>query len=65
MSKRAEATCNECYFRRSGLCALQLEAPCPSFRHADRGALTPPQQARLIARPLRSHAWRVAEHQAA
>jgi hypothetical protein len=51
MSKRAEATCNDCYFRRAGLCALAADTPCPTFRLASRGALTPPPQPRLVPRP--------------
>jgi hypothetical protein len=29
-------TCDDCYFRRHGLCALALERPCPTFRAAGR-----------------------------
>jgi hypothetical protein len=50
MSKRAQATCNDCYFRRAGLCALPGERPCPTFR-ADRAGLQPPRQAPLVPRP--------------
>ena len=53
MRKSTGASCNECYFRREGLCALGGETPCPTFRAHTRGALTPPQQARLVVRPLR------------
>lgn len=52
MSKRGEATCNDCYFRRQGLCALPSERPCPTFRTVAEGALAPPKQPRLVARPL-------------
>jgi hypothetical protein len=51
MSKRTEPTCEDCYFRRAGLCALVLETPCPTFRAATRGNLVPPRQPRLVARP--------------
>ncbi len=51
MSKSVEASCNECYFRGAGLCALPTETPCPTFRLASRGSLTPPLQPRLIPRP--------------
>lgn len=51
MSKSGR-TCEDCYFRRAGLCALVLESACPTFRAHTRGALAPPQQAPLIARPL-------------
>ena len=59
MSKAIKATCDDCYFRRAGLCALSLEAPCPTFRAHSRGSLAPPQQPRLVPRPLgsvRTHA---------
>jgi hypothetical protein len=56
MSKRPEATCSDCYFRRAGLCALAGETPCPTFRAATRGALAPPPQPRLIARPVAGYA---------
>jgi hypothetical protein len=49
MSKRVKATCDDCYFRRAGLCALSPETPCPTFRAAGR-ALAPPPQPRLVAR---------------
>lgn len=52
MSKRNEATCSDCYFRRAGLCALPGETPCPTFRMSTRGSLTPPRQAPLVPRPL-------------
>jgi hypothetical protein len=55
MSKRTEASCTECYFRRAGLCALAGDTPCPTFRRASAGVLNPPQQPRLVARP--SHAF--------
>lgn len=27
-------TCNDCYFRRNGLCALSPDRVCPTFRAA-------------------------------
>jgi hypothetical protein len=41
-------TCDDCYFRRELLCALRLEAPCPTFRRATRAGLVPPPQATLV-----------------
>ena len=38
-------------FTRELLCALRLDAPCPTFRPASRNGLVPPPQAPLIARP--------------
>ena len=56
MSKRSEVTCEDCYFRKAGLCALLLESPCPTFRHAERGVLVPPRQSQLVPRPLSAFA---------
>jgi hypothetical protein len=52
MSKRPEATCNDCYFRRAGLCALPGETTCPTFRVDAVGKLAPPPQPRLVPRAL-------------
>ncbi len=54
MRKSVEASCTECYFRRAGLCALPGDTPCPTFRPHMRGALAPPSQPQLVARPLRT-----------
>lgn len=51
MNNKTTATCNDCYFRSAGLCALSLETPCPTFRLAARGSLEPPRQPRLVPRP--------------
>ena len=51
MSAKNGSTCNDCYFRRAGLCALPGEAPCPTFR-PHRNNLTPPKQARLVPKGL-------------
>jgi hypothetical protein len=48
MKKQAEISCSDCFFRRSDLCALAGNIPCPTFRHAK--ALEPPKQPRLVAR---------------
>ena len=50
MSKRTEASCKDCYFRRAGLCALPGDTPCPTFRLAAAGVLEPPRQPRLVPR---------------
>ena len=50
MSKRAEATCSDCYFRRAGLCALVVDTICPTFRAANRGVLVPPRHPQLVPR---------------
>jgi hypothetical protein len=50
-SKRAarKVTCEECYFKRNLLCALQLPEPCPTFR-PNAAQLRPPQQLRFVFR---------------
>ena len=52
MRKGTQPTCDDCYFRRAGLCALSPESPCPTFRPESRGALTRPRQPQLVPRPL-------------
>ncbi len=52
MAKVTQATCDDCYFRRAGLCALAPDAPCPTFRPDSRGSLMPPRQPRLVPRSL-------------
>ena len=39
-------TCNDCYFRRNGLCAMSPERVCPTFRAATL-TLRPSFQPRL------------------
>jgi hypothetical protein len=58
-SKSIQATCNDCYFRRHALCALPGDTPCPTFRAASTGTLTPPQR-ELVVLPLRPLASRPA-----
>jgi len=50
------STCNDCYFRQAGLCALDVEVICPTFRLSTKGSLVPPRQPRLVPRPLGSFA---------
>ena len=42
-------TCNDCFFRRKGLCALATETPCPTFREMRAGRITAPKQPALVA----------------
>jgi hypothetical protein len=32
--EQMKVTCEQCYFRRAGLCALPGNTPCPTFRPA-------------------------------
>lgn len=52
LKKQARLTCEDCYFRRAGLCAIATETPCPTFRLHSRGSLVPPRQPRLVPRSL-------------
>lgn len=56
MGKRLEVTCDNCFFRKAGLCALMLQSPCPTFRHAERGVLAAPLQPQLVPRPVSAFA---------
>jgi hypothetical protein len=47
MTRLNAPTCDDCYFRRHGLCAMTPELPCPTFRAATR-TLKPPRQPRLV-----------------
>jgi hypothetical protein len=41
-------SCNDCFFRKTSLCALDLAEPCPTFRPALKGQMVAPPQARLV-----------------
>jgi hypothetical protein len=67
MSKRTRLSCSDCYFRRLELCALQTDAPCPTFRLDQRGAIEAPRQAPLVPRAFEpvSSLRLLPQHQAA
>ena len=44
-AKKKCISCDDCYFGKNMLCALNLGKPCPTFRPADRG-LRPERQHR-------------------
>lgn len=48
-----KVACDECFFRRNLLCALDLDDPCPTFRPDGPGGLRPPQQLRFAFRQER------------
>jgi hypothetical protein len=68
--KRAakKVSCEECYFRRNLLCALELDEPCATFRPFE-AQLKPPQQLRFVFRQERrscaAWAFPTAQEQAA
>lgn len=45
--------CEDCYFRKKMLCALDLEEPCSTFRPSRPEGLVPPRQPVLLLRPPR------------
>jgi hypothetical protein len=52
-ARNAAVSCEECFFRRRGLCALGLDSPCPTFRPDTPEGLVPPRQPALLARDER------------
>jgi hypothetical protein len=52
--KAKGVTCENCYFGKNMLCALNLGEPCPTFRPADRG-LEPERQLAFVFRTERRH----------
>jgi hypothetical protein len=46
-------TCEDCYFRRNMLCALEFDEPCTTFRPDRPEGLVPPRQPVLLMRPPR------------
>ena len=48
-------SCDDCFFRRNMLCALELDGPCPTFRPAERG-LAPERQLSFSFRTGRARA---------
>jgi hypothetical protein len=55
MKKTKCLSCDDCYFKRNMLCALNLDEPCPTFRSADRG-LAPERQLTFVFRTERTRA---------
>jgi hypothetical protein len=48
--RKKAPTCEECFFRCKGLCALDLDAPCSTFRPDGPDGLVPPRQPALLLR---------------
>jgi len=51
--KKDAPKCEDCYFRKKMLCALDLEEPCVTFRPSRPEGLVPPRQPVLLLRPPR------------
>ncbi|MBI5311499.1 MAG: hypothetical protein HZB14_10830 [Actinobacteria bacterium] len=55
--RKPKVTCEDCFFHRNMLCALDVAEPCPTFRHHEQG-LKPPQQLSFVFRQERTRtAW--------
>jgi hypothetical protein len=55
-SRRAATTkpsCEDCFFHRNLLCALELDEPCATFRPDRPEGLVPPRQPALLMRTPR------------
>jgi hypothetical protein len=48
--RKGAPTCGDCYFHRHQLCALDLAAPCSTFRPETGRGLVPPRQPALLMR---------------
>jgi hypothetical protein len=53
--KSKPARCEDCFFHQRGLCALDLDKPCTTFRPAERG-LAPERQLAFVFRTERTTA---------
>lgn len=54
MSRRPP-TCEDCYFKKNMLCALEVEEPCATFRphRPERVVLPPPRTLSIATKPRR------------
>jgi hypothetical protein len=43
-------SCEDCFFHRNLLCALDLDEPCSTFRPDSNAGLVPPRQPSLLVR---------------
>jgi hypothetical protein len=50
---KSKVSCEDCFFRQNLLCALECDAPCPTFRPDHPDGLRPPQQMRFVFRQER------------
>ncbi len=48
--RKGKPTCADCFFHRNQLCALDLDAPCSTFRPDSTRGLVPPRQPALLMR---------------
>ena len=55
MAKGKRVSCDDCYFKRNMLCALNVDKPCATYRCAERG-LKPDRQLAFVFRTERTRA---------
>ena len=57
--KQKKPSCEDCYFQKNLLCALELDEPCTTFRPNSPEGLHPPRQLRFVFRQerRRQSAW--------
>ena len=48
-----KVSCEDCFFHKNLLCALNLDEPCATFRPDHPDGLRPPQQMRFVFRQER------------
>ncbi len=48
--RRNGRSCEDCFFHRHMLCALDLDEPCSTFRPDSAQGLVPPRQPALLVR---------------
>jgi len=48
-------SCEDCFFHRNLLCALDLDEPCSTFRPDNPSGLVPPRQPALLVRESALH----------
>lgn len=65
-AKQCKVSCEDCFFKQNGLCALQDAGPCPTFRPNHPEGLRPPRQLRFVFRQerRRQSAWAFPDAQA-
>jgi hypothetical protein len=51
---RMQASCENCFFHQSRLCAVAVGDPCATFRPAHPDGLRPPSQLRFVFRQERA-----------
>ncbi|MGH2924546.1 MAG: hypothetical protein ACRDK1_01090 [Solirubrobacterales bacterium] len=48
--RKGAPSCEDCFFHRQMLCALDLDEPCSTFRPNTTDGLVPPRQPELLVR---------------